>query len=39
MRSYLVRPTCHVRVYAFGRRPIPEVLDKKGVPEGIVAET
>jgi hypothetical protein len=33
------RVTCHVRAYAFGRHPIPEMLDKKGVLEGVVPES
>lgn len=39
MHPYPVRLTCHVRACAFGRRPIPKILDKKGVPEGTVTET
>ncbi len=40
MHPYPVRLTCHVvRAYAFGHRPTPEMLDKKGAPEGTVAET
>jgi mannose-6-phosphate isomerase len=34
-----IEPTFHVRTYAFGERLIPERLGKRGVPEGVVAET
>ena len=34
-----IRMSHHVRSYAFGARLIPEMLGKKDVPEGIVAET
>lgn len=39
MQWYPLKLTVHVRTYAFGERLIPERLGKKGVPEGIVAET
>ena len=31
--------TTHIRGYAFGRRLIPDMLGKRGMPDGIVAET
>src|SRR5690242_821508 len=34
-----IKLTYHVRAYAFGDRLIPDLLGKKGVPEGIVAES
>ena len=39
MKAYPIKLTAHVRTYAFGERLIPEKLGKKGVPEGVVAET
>lgn len=39
MEWYPLELTCHVRAYSFGGRLIPEVLGKRGVPEGVVAET
>ncbi len=39
MNAYPTKLTAHVRAYAFGDRLIPELLDKRGVPEGVVAET
>ena len=39
METYPIKLTYHVRAYAFGGRLIPEVLDKRDVPEGTVAET
>lgn len=36
---YPLKPTFHVRSYAFGERLIPERLGKQGVPDGVVAET
>jgi len=36
---YPLKLSFHVRNYAFGARLIPELLGKRGVPEGIVAET
>ncbi|HEY7032028.1 MAG TPA: hypothetical protein VH482_11895 [Thermomicrobiales bacterium] len=36
---YPLKPTYHVRTYAFGERLIPERLGKSGVPNGVVAET
>ncbi len=34
-----IKVTYHVRNYAFGARLIPEMLGKRGTPDGIVAET
>jgi mannose-6-phosphate isomerase len=39
MQPYPIKLTYHVRAYAFGDRLIPEMLGKKDMPEGIVAET
>ncbi len=39
MERYPIKPTAHVRAYAFGERLIPEKLGKSGLPEGRVAET
>jgi mannose-6-phosphate isomerase len=39
MNTYPIKLSVHVRTYAFGGRLIPEMLGKKEVPEGIVAET
>jgi hypothetical protein len=39
METHPIKLTHHVRAYAFGERLIPEMLGKKGVPEGAVAET
>jgi mannose-6-phosphate isomerase len=39
MQTYPIKLTHHVRAYAFGERLIPEMLGKKDVPEGVVAET
>ena len=39
MQAYPIKPTFHVREYAFGERLIPERLGKAGVPGGVVAET
>ena len=39
METYPIKLTYHVRAYAFGGRLIPQVLRKKDVPEGIIAET
>jgi mannose-6-phosphate isomerase len=39
MRWYPLKLSFHVRSYAFGARLIPELLGKRGVPEGVVAET
>ena len=39
MNAYPIKLTAHVRAYAFGERLIPEILAKKDVPEGTVAET
>jgi mannose-6-phosphate isomerase len=36
---YPLKLTYHVRTYHFGERLIPERLGKRGVPDGIVAET
>lgn len=34
-----IKPSFHVRDYAFGARLIPNMLGKRGAPAGIVAET
>lgn len=39
MEAYPIKPTYHVRDYAFGGRRIPERLGKRGLPEGVIAET
>ncbi|HZF59938.1 MAG TPA: class I mannose-6-phosphate isomerase [Rubrobacter sp.] len=39
IERYPIKPTAHVRAYAFGERLIPERLGKTDVPEGRVAET
>jgi mannose-6-phosphate isomerase len=39
METYPIKLTAHVRAYAFGGRLIPEMLGKKDLPGGIVAET
>ncbi len=39
MNAYPIKLTYHVRAYAFGGRLIPEMLGKRGAPEGVVAET
>ncbi len=39
MNTYPIKLTAHVRAYAFGERLIPEKLGKRGLPEGVVAET
>lgn len=39
MIAYPLKMTAHVRKYYFGERLIPEVLGKRDVPEGVVAET
>ena len=39
MQTYPIKLAHHVRAYAFGERRIPEMLGKKEVPEGVVAET
>lgn len=39
MAWYPLKLTFHVRSYAFGERLIPDKLGKRGVPEGVVAET
>jgi mannose-6-phosphate isomerase len=39
MNAYPIKPTAHVRAYAFGERLIPEILGKEDVPEGTIAET
>ncbi|HWE62323.1 MAG TPA: class I mannose-6-phosphate isomerase [Chloroflexota bacterium] len=36
---YPIKITAHIRTYAFGERLIPELLGKRGVPAGRVAET
>ena len=38
MDLYPIKPTYHVRAYAFGERLIPEIIGKKDVPVGVVAE-
>ncbi len=37
--TYPIKLTYHVRAYTFGGRLIPELLDKRDVPQGVVAET
>jgi mannose-6-phosphate isomerase len=39
MDWYPIKLTCHVRSYYFGERLIPDLLGKKGIPAGVVAET
>lgn len=39
MDPYPIKLTAHLRTYAFGGRLIPEMLGKRGLPEGTVAET
>ncbi|MDQ4063711.1 MAG: class I mannose-6-phosphate isomerase, partial [Actinomycetota bacterium] len=39
MQSYPIKLTYHARTYAFGGRLIPEILEKRDLPEGVVAET
>ena len=39
MNAYPIKLTYHVRAYAFGERLIPEMLGKRDVPAGVVAET
>ena len=39
MERYPLKLTFHVREYYFGERLIPEKLGKRGVPDGVVAET
>ena len=39
MEPYPLKPTYHVRTYAFGGRLIPDLLGKRELPEGVVAET
>jgi len=39
MEAYPIKLSYHVRSYAFGDRRIPELLGKRGVPGGVVAET
>ena len=39
MNCYPIKLTYHVRAYAFGERLIPEIIGKKDVPDGTVAET
>ena len=39
MDAYPIKLSYHVRDYYFGERLIPEKLGKRGLPEGIVAET
>lgn len=39
MEAYPIKLTYHVRSYYFGERLIPDLLGKRGVPEGRVAET
>ena len=38
MQAYPLKLTHHVRAYAFGGRPIPEMLGKEKTPEGVVAD-
>ncbi|HET7479467.1 MAG TPA: type I phosphomannose isomerase catalytic subunit [Rubrobacteraceae bacterium] len=39
MDAYPIKLSYHVRSYYFGERLIPNLLGKRGVPEGTVAET
>ena len=39
MNCYPIKLTYNVRAYAFGERLIPEIIGKKNVPDGVVAET
>jgi mannose-6-phosphate isomerase len=39
MNWYPLKLTTHVRAYAFGDRLIPDMIGKRGLPDGIVAET
>ena len=39
MEFYPLKLSFHVRAYSFGERLIPDRLGKRGVPEGVVAET
>lgn len=39
MIPYPVKMTAHIRTYYFGQRLIPDMLGKKDVPRGTVAET
>ena len=39
MDAYPLKLAFHVRGYSFGERLIPEKLGKRGVPDGVVAET
>ena len=39
MEPYPIKPTAHVRAYAFGERLIPTLLGKGGLPDGRIAET
>ncbi len=39
MEAYPIKLSYHVRDYYFGERLIPEMLGKKDVPDGVVAET
>ncbi len=39
MDAYPIKLTYHVRAYAFGERLIPEMLGKKDLPAGTIAET
>src|SRR5437764_15341047 len=39
MDWYPIVLTAHVRTYSFGERLIPERLGKRGLPDGVVAET
>jgi mannose-6-phosphate isomerase len=39
VNAYPIKPTYHIRSYYFGERLIPEMLGKRGAPEGVVAET
>ena len=39
MEAYPIKPTYHIRDYAFGGRRIPELIGKKELPEGVIAET
>jgi hypothetical protein len=38
MRTYPIIFTCDLRSYHFGERPILDLLGKRDVPAGVVAE-
>lgn len=39
MNAYPIKLAYHVRAYYFGERLIPEMLGKRGAPDGAVAAT